>query len=42
MKDRKRAMPYHINWEIDTPHADAAGMLLHVNEKFTFWGKGMV
>jgi hypothetical protein len=28
-------LEYRINWEIYTPYAGAAGMLLHMNGKFT-------
>ena len=30
-----QALDYRINWEIYTPYTDAAGMLLHINGKFT-------
>ena len=30
-----QALAYRINWEIYTPYAGAAGMLLHINGKFT-------
>jgi hypothetical protein len=30
-----QALEYSINWEIYTPYAGAAGMLLHINGKFT-------
>jgi hypothetical protein len=30
-----QALEYRINWEICTPYAGAAGMLLHMNGKFT-------
>jgi hypothetical protein len=30
-----QALEYRINWEIYTPYADAAGILLHINGKFT-------
>jgi hypothetical protein len=29
------ALKYQINWDIYTPYAGAAGMLLVMNEKFT-------
>jgi hypothetical protein len=32
---RLKTMEYRINWEIYTPYAGAAGMLLHMNGKFT-------
>ena len=31
----KQALEYLINWEIYTSYAGAAGMLLHINGKFT-------
>ena len=30
-----QALEYRIKWEIYTPYTGAAGMLLHINEKFT-------
>ena len=29
--DRNQALEYHINWELCTSYAGAAGMLLHVH-----------
>jgi hypothetical protein len=31
----RQALEYRINWEIYTPYAGAAGLLLHINGKFT-------
>ena len=32
---KPQALGYRINWERDIPYADAAGILLHINGKFT-------